>query len=161
MSNEAAVLIGLGFMAFLLIAIFQAVQVYAEGGLKPFFWPRLEHGYQVGLVTRLATLPWLLLLFILLGNGLAILLFDHDLLGQPAKRYWPWLAAAVVPVMMIHLVDYQRSLIAAALAFVIIAGIAVLIVYALQSWVAVLAAAPLLLWSLNGLRAAYVERIMG
>ena len=161
MSNGAVVLILLAFLALLALTAFQASQIYAEGGLKPFFWPNLSHGYQVGLVTRLAAAPWLLVLFVLLVNGLLIMLFDHDLLGRPNKEYEPWLASALVPVLMIHLVDYQRSVLAAALSFILVAGIVGLAIYLFAQWLVVLLSAPLLLWSLNGVRATYAERVLG
>ena len=161
MSNGALVLILLAFLALVLLMAFQASQIYAEGGLKPFFWPRLDHGYEVGLVTRLAAAPWLLLLFVLVLNGLLILLFDHDLFGRPNGEYKFWLAGALLPVLIIHLVDYQRSVLAAALAFLLVLAMAGLVAYVFAGSLVVLLTTPLLLWSLNGVRATYVDRIMG
>ena len=114
MSFAAVVLIGLGVLAALLLILFEFAQILGEGGLKLFFWPRLNHGYEVAPVTRLAVSPWALLLLLFGANGACILLFGHDLLGTPDRRYVPWLAAALVPLLIIHLVDYQRSVVVAA-----------------------------------------------
>ena len=106
-------LIGLGILALLLLILFELAQILGEGGPKLLLWPRLNHGYEVAPVTRLAIAPWVLLLFVLGGNGACILLFGQTCSAEPDNRYVPWLLAAVVPLLMIHLIDYQRSVIAA------------------------------------------------
>lgn len=162
MSNGAVILVLVAFLALLALLAFQASRIYAEGGFRPFFWPSLDRGYEVGLVTRLAAVPWLLVMFLLLVNGCVILLFDHDLLGRPARNHLVWLAGAAVPMLMIHLVDYQRSVAAAAVSFVVVAVLAAAAAYLFADWPAViLLLLPLLLWSLNGVRATYADRVMG
>ena len=168
MSNAQAACIGLGFLLFLIFIAFQLVQIYAESGLRAFLWPKLDHSYEVGMVTRLAAAPWLLLFGLLAGNGLSILVFDEHLTGVPAKGYMPWLLAAIFPVLMIHLVDYQRSVVAAVLALLLWAAITVLVLLVLweplSAALRVVVAAGfgvLLLWTLNGVRATVAERQMG
>ncbi len=90
MSMPASILIGLGALGLVLLAIFELAKVYAEGGVKLFFWPKLRHGYEVTPVTRLAVAPWAILLFLTGGNGVVVALFGHDLFGNPAGEFWPW-----------------------------------------------------------------------
>jgi hypothetical protein len=168
MSNAQAAFLGFGFLVFLIFVAFQLAQIYADGGLRAFLWPRLDHGYEVGHVTRLAVAPWLLLFCLLAGNGLSILVFDENLAGTPAKSYLPWLLSSILPVLVIHLVDYQRSVLAAIVALVLWASITLLVLLAVWEPLSVvlrvavaLALAVLLLWSLNGVRATVAERSMG
>ncbi len=160
MSFAATILIGLGFLALILLATFEVVRVYSEGGLKLFFWPRLNHGYEVTPVTRLAIAPWVLLLFLIAGNGLLMALFGHDLNGRPGREYAPWLAIALVPLALIHLIDYQRSVIAAVIGLVLLAAGSAYVLYELQAWTWLPLVGLLLLWSLNGVRAVHADRIM-
>jgi hypothetical protein len=161
MSLVAAIIIGLGVIALVLLAAFEVVQIYGEGGLKLFFWPRLNHGYEVAPVTRLSIAPWVLLLFLFGGNGVVIALFGHDLFGQPAESYVPWLIAALVPLAMIHLIDYQRSVTAAVLGLILLAAGFAYTVYMLEAWTWLPVVAIFLLWSLNGVRAVHADRTMG
>ena len=74
----------------------------------------------------------------------------------------PWLAAALVPLLIIHLVDYQRSVVAAAVAFVLLSGgLALRHATLYDAWAWLPAVAPFLLWSLNGVRAVHADRTMG
>ena len=148
-------------LAALLLILFELAQILGEGGLKLFFWPRLNHGYEVAPVTRLAVSPWALLLLLFGANGACILLFGHDLLGRPDRRYVPWLAAALVPLLIIHLVDYQRSVVVAALAFMLLTAGSLYVMHVYDAWVWLPAVAPFLLWSLNGVRAVHADRSMG
>ncbi len=161
MSFPAVVLIGLGVLAALLLILFELAQILGEGGLKLFLWPRLNHGYEVAPVTRLAVSPWALLLLVFGANGACMLLFGHDLLGHLDRRYIPWLAAALVPLLIIHLVDYQRSVVAAAAAFMLLTAGSLYFMYLYDGWVWLPAVAPFLLWSLNGVRAVHADRTMG
>jgi hypothetical protein len=160
MSFAAVVLIGLGALAALVLILFELVQILGEGGPKLLFWPRLTHGYEVAPVTRLAVSPWALLLLLFAANGACMLLFGHDLLGAVDRRYVPWLVAALVPLLIIHLVDYQRSVIAAALAFVLLAAGSLYAMYVYDAWAWLPAVAVFLLWSLNGVRALQADRSM-
>lgn len=160
MSLAAVVLIGLGVIAALLLIMFELAQILGEGGLKLFLWPRLNHGYEVAPVTRLAVSPWALLLMVFGANGGCMLLFGHDLLGQPDRRYLPWLASAVLPLLIIHLVDYQRSVVAAAAAFLLLAAGSIYLIYLHDGWPWLPLVAPFLLWSLNGVRAVHADRTM-
>jgi hypothetical protein len=161
MGYPAIILIGVGFLALVLLVIFELAQIMGEGGLKLLFWPRLTHGYEVAPVTRLAIAPWVLLLFVLGGNGACIALFDHDLLGRLDTHYTPWLIAALVPILMIHLIDYQRSVVAAVVSLILLSAGAGYVLYALDAWAWLPAAALFLLWSLNGVRAVHADRVMG
>lgn len=160
MSFAAVVLIGLGVIAALLLILFELAQILGEGGLKLFFWPRLNHGYEVAPVTRLAVSPWALLLLLAGGNGACMLLFGHDLLGGLDKRYVPWLASALVPLLFIHLIDYQRSVTAAAVGFLLLSAGSLYLMNRYDAWIWLPAVAPFLLWSLNGVRAIHADRTM-
>ena len=50
------------------------------------------------------------------------------------RRYIPWLAAALVPLLIIHLVDYQRSVVAAAAAFVLLTAGSLYFMYLYDGW---------------------------
>ncbi|HEX6013147.1 MAG TPA: hypothetical protein VFY87_15350 [Geminicoccaceae bacterium] len=161
MSYAAIILIGAGFLALVLLVLFELAQILGEGGLKLLFWPRLNHGYEVAPVARLAVAPWVLLLFVLAGNGACIMLFGHDLLGRRETNYTPWLVAALVPVLMVHLIDYQRSVAAAVASLVLLSAGAGYTLYALDAWTWLPVVAPFLLWSLNGVRALHADKVMG
>jgi hypothetical protein len=160
MSLAATISIGLGFLTLVLLATFEVARVYSEGGLRLFFWPRLNHGYEVSPVTRLSIAPWVLLLFVIAGNGIFMAAFGHDLYGRPGRQYAPWLALALVPLALIHLIDYQRSVIAAVIGLVLLAAGGFYVLYELQAWTWLPLVALLLLWSLNGVRAVHADRIM-
>ena len=161
MSLPASILIGLGCLAILALAIFEVVQVYGEGGLRLFFWPKLSHGYEVTPVTRLSIAPWVLLLFLLAGNGVIIALFGHDLLGYPASDFKPWLTLALLPVVMIHLIDYRRSVIAAVIGLLLLTAGMAYVLQMLDAWAWLPFLAPFLLWAFNGVRAVHADRSMG
>jgi hypothetical protein len=161
MSFAAVVVIGLGVLAALLLILFELAQILGEGGPKLLVWPRLTHGYEVAPVTRLAVSPWVLLLLLFGANGACILLFGHDLLGAADRRYVPWLAAALVPLAIIHLIDYQRSVVAAAAAFALLTAGSLYAMHVYDAWGWLPAVLPFLLWSLNGVRALHADRSMG
>lgn len=161
MSLSASVLIGLGVLGLVSLAVFEVVQVYSEGGLRLFFWPKLSHGYEVTPVTRLAVAPWVLLLFLFAGNGVVIALFGHDILGGDGGDYQPWLIAALLPLAMIHLIDYRRSVTAAVAGLVLLAAGSVYTMHRLEAWSWLPLVALFLLWSLNGVRAVQADRSMG
>jgi hypothetical protein len=154
------VLICLMIMGLVLLVCFEAVRVYNEGGLKLFVWPRLNHGYEVGPVARLAIAPWVLLAFLTGGNGILIALFGHDMFGNSFSSYLPWFAGMLLPLLMIHLIDHRRSVVAAGLGLAILAAGSAWMIWSLAAWAWVPLAAILLLWSLNGVRATYAERTM-
>jgi hypothetical protein len=161
MSFAAVVLIGLGAFALVLIIVYELVQILSEGGVKLLFWPKLNHGYEVAPVVRLAIAPWAILLFGFAANGMSMLIFGHDLLGHLDNRYIPWLVLAVVPVLMIHLIDYQRSVVAAAASFLVLAAGTVYVLHFYNAWGWLPATLPFLLWGLNGIRATHADRVMG
>ena len=161
MTFAAVSVIALAFLAAVVLGLFEVAQILAEGGPKLFVWPRLNHGYEVAPVTRLAVSPWALMLFGLGANGACILLFGHDLLGRPEYHYAPWLALAVVPLAMIHLIDYQRSVIAAALGFALLTAGSLYALNLYDAWVWLPLLVPFLLWSLNGVRAVHADRLFG
>lgn len=160
MDLPASMLIGLGVLAIAALAVFQVVRVYSEGGFKLFFWPKLRHGYEVTPVTRLAVAPWLLLLFLLAGNGIVIALFGHDVLGQGGGDFKPWLIAALVPMALIHLIDYRRSVTAAVLGLLLLSAASIYVLLVTQSWALLPLLLVCLLWSLNGVRALHADRSM-
>lgn len=162
MGGDGVVLL-VGVSAFLLVilVIGAASQIYADAGFRMFVWPRLENGYEVQHATRLAVFPWYLALYLLAVNGLAILFFATDLGGRPAKGWAVWLAASVLPVVMAHLIDWRRSVIAAAFSVLLLAAGAGGLAYLLNTWVPLVAALPLLVWSFNGLRATIADRALG
>jgi hypothetical protein len=148
-------------VGFVLLATFQVVQIWTEGGPRLFVWPRLRHGYEVAPATRLAVTPWYMVLFLCLAQALIIVVFSHDLLGQPQESYAPWLVAALVSLVVIHLVDHVRSVIAAVLSMLVLAALAGVLFYWSGSWIVFLVFAPFLLWAVNGVRAVHADRTMG
>ena len=66
-----------------------------------------------------------------------------------------------MPLLIIHLVDYQRSVVAAALAFLLLTAGSLYAMHVYDAWVWLPAVAPFLLWSLNGVRAVHADRTMG
>ncbi|MFO1047720.1 MAG: hypothetical protein U1E52_07455 [Geminicoccaceae bacterium] len=161
MTFAAVVIIGLGMVGLIVLFLFELARILAEGGVKLLVWPRLNHGYEVAPVTRLAVAPWALLLFALAANGACMLLFGHDLLGQPDNRYVPWLGAALLPLAMIHLIDYQRSVLVAAVGFALLTAGTLYVLHLYQAWAWLPLVLPLLLWSLNGVRAVHADRSFG
>lgn len=158
MDLPAFVLIILGLLGMVTLAIVALTGVWGNGGLKLFIWPKLRHGYEVTPVARLAAVPWALLLCVLAGNGIVIALFGHDVLGRPAGSAWPWLATAVIPALLAHLIDYRRSVAAAVLGLVLLGVISAGLIYLTGAWVLLPLALVGLLWSLNGVRALHAAR---
>lgn len=162
MANGVVVMMGVSALVFAILAIGVASHIYADAGLRMFVWPRLQNGYEVQHATRIAAFPWYLALYLATLNGLAILLFSEDITGRPTAGGWAfWLLAALVPVLMAHLVDYRRSRGGAILSLLLVAGAAAGLAYHLQSWVPLAVAFPFVLWTLNGVRAAFADRVLG
>jgi hypothetical protein len=161
MANGVVVMVGVSALVFAIVAIGVASHIYADAGLRMFFWPRLQNGYEVQHATRIAAFPWYLALYLAALNGLAILLFSQDITGQPTGGWAFWLLAALVPVVMAHLVDYRRSRGGAVLSLLLVAGTFAGLAYDQQSWVPLAVAIPFVLWTLNGVRAAFADRVLG
>lgn len=162
MANGVVVMLGVSALVFAIVAIGVASHIYADAGLRMFFWPRLQNGYEVQHATRIAAFPWYLALCLAALNGLAILLFSQDITGRPTANGWAfWLALALVPVVMAHLVDYRRSRAGAILSLLLVAGGAAALAYDHRSWVPLAVAVPFVLWTLNGVRAAFADRALG
>jgi hypothetical protein len=161
MADGVVLLVGVSGLLFALVVLGAAAQILGDAGLRVFYWPRLDHGYEVQYATRLASLPWYLLLYLAAVNGLAIMLFAHDVLGRPSRGYGFWLALCFVPIVMVHLVDYRRSRAAALLTFLLVAGVVGWLAWLNRSPLPVVVAAPLLLWSFNGVRATFADRAFG
>jgi hypothetical protein len=161
MADGVVLLVGVSGLLFALVVLGAAAQILGDAGLRVFYWPRLDHGYEVQYATRLASLPWYLLLYLAAVNGLAIMLFAHDVLGRPSRGYGFWLALCFVPIVMVHLVDYRRSRAAALLTFLLVAGVVGWLAWLNRSPFPVVIAAPLLLWSFNGVRATFADRAFG
>jgi hypothetical protein len=62
---------------------------------------------------------------------------------------------------MIHLIDYQRSVIAAALGFALLTAGSLYALSLYDAWVWLPLLVPFLLWSLNGVRAVHADRLFG
>ena len=162
MANGVVVMLGVSALVFAIVAIGVASHIYADAGLRMFVWPRLQNGYEVQHATKIAAFPWYLALYLAAMNGLAILLFSQDITGQPTAGGWAfWLLVALVPVVMAHLVDYRRSRGGAVLSFLLVAGAAAGLAYLQESWIPLVMAVPFLLWTLNGARAAFADRVLG
>ena len=114
MSFAAVLLICLGGLALLLIFLFELIQILSEGGLKLLIWPRLNHGYEVAPVSGWRWRPGRSCCSASARMAFASLPSDTIWSARPAI-YAPWLLATIVPVLMIHLIDYRRSVLAAAL----------------------------------------------
>lgn len=158
MSDGPIIVLVVGISILLILAVFAVVRMHHEGGMRPFFWPRFSHGYEVATAMRLASVPWMLLLAAMVLNALSILAFGEDLLGHAAGGSLAWLVFCAIPLLMIHLVDYRRSIIGAGLTVVLVVAAIVLLIGQLHFWPAAILLLPLLLWSVNGLRAAVADR---
>ena len=162
MANGVVVLVGVSALLFAVVAIGTAAHIYADAGPRMFVWPRLQNGYEVQYATRIAAFPWYLALYLATLNGVAILLFSEDITGRPVSGGWAfWLLVALVPVVMAHLVDYRRSRGGAVISFLLVAGAAAGLAYLQESWIPLVMAVPFLLWTLNGARAAFADRVLG
>jgi hypothetical protein len=71
------------------------------------------------------------------------------------------LLATIVPVLMIHLIDYRRSVLAAAASLVLIGAVAGYVLYLNDAWPWLPAALPFMVWGVNGIRATQADRAMG
>ena len=154
MTFAAVMVIALAFLAVVVLGLFEVAQILAEGGPKLFFWPKLNHGYEVAPVIRLAVAPWALLLFGLGGNGACILLFGHDLMGRrtiATYRGWPRQSS--------HRDDpsgglsAQRDRGGTGVHLLLAAGFALCSLQLTMLGPGRRPALPFLLWSLNGIRA--------
>ena len=152
-------LTGLSALILALVILGVLARIHADAGLRVFYWPRLEHGYEVEHAARLATFPWYLLIYLAVVNGLAILLFAVDLSGRPSDAYGFWFAATLLPILMVHLLDYRHSRLAAVLTMLVVMAAAAGLVYLTGSLVPLAMTAPMLLWSFNGVRATFASRI--
>jgi len=158
MSDGPVIVLVIGITLLLILAVFALVRMHSEAGFRPFFWPRFTHGYEVATAMRLASVPWMLLLAVMVLNALCILAFSQDLLGRSAGGSLVWLLLCAVPLLMIHLVDYRRSVIGTGLTVALVVAAIVYLVGQLRFWPAAILLLPLLLWSVNGLRAAVSDR---
>lgn len=152
-------LAGVSALILALVILGVLARIYADAGFRVFYWPRLDHGYEVQHAARLASFPWYLLIYLAAVNGLAILLFAVDLLGQPSDAYGFWFAAMLLPILMVHLLDYRHSRLAALLTLALVMAIAAGLVYLTASLVPLLLLAPLLVWSFNGVRATFASHL--
>jgi hypothetical protein len=90
-----------------------------------------------------------------------VLLFSHDLRGDPTTGLGFWLLLALPPVAMVHLIDDRHGRVAAALSLVLVVGLTALLAYELRSVLAVAVASLVLLWSLDGVRATFAAHALG
>jgi hypothetical protein len=151
-------LAGMSALILALVLLGVLARIYADAGLRVFYWPRLEHGYELQHAARLASMPWYLLIYLAAVNGLAILLFAVDLGGRPSDAYGFWFAAMLLPILMVHLLDYRHSRLAALLTMLLVMAAAAGLLYLTGSLVPLLLTAPMLLWSFNGVRATIAAR---
>lgn len=161
MADGLIVLLGVVALAVSATTIAVVSHIVTEAGPRVFVWPNLSHGYEIRHATRIATAPWWLLLTILLTNAVAIMLFGQNVLGGTAEGWSGWLVAAIVPVLMAHLIDFRRSRIASCLSFLVVAGVTALAVWHTGWWVPALVGAPFVLWTFNGMRANISARMYG
>lgn len=152
-------LAGLSALVLALVLLGELARIYADAGLRVFYWPRLDHGYEVQHATRLASVPWYLLIYLAAVNGLAIFLFAVDLSGRPSNAYGFWFAAMLLPILMVHLIDYRHSRLAAMLTMILVLAASAGAVYLTASLLPLLPMAPMLLWCFNGVRATIADHM--
>ena len=162
MMAEGVILL-LGASALLLAVLLTgaAVHIATDSSPRVFLWPRLRHPDERHYAARLATVPWCLLLYLATVNALAVLIFSQDLQGDPTAGPAFGLLATLPCALMVHLLDYRHSRAAAVLTLLLVAGLAAAFTYQHRSWLPVAFATPLLLWSLNGVRATFADRTPG
>jgi hypothetical protein len=156
MADGMVLLTGLAALVLLLVLLGGAAQIYADGGLRVFCWPRLDSGYEIQHATRLASVPWYLLIFFATLNVLHLLFFAADTGGF--MSYGLWIAIVLLSVGIVHLLDYRRSRLAALLSLLAVLAAMAGFWHLTQSWLAMALMAPLLLWSFNGVRATFADR---
>ena len=161
MADGVMLLVGTSGVAFILLLVGAASRIAVETRPGVFLWPRVQHPDERLCAARLAAVPWWLLLYLLATSALAVLLFSHDLRGDPTTSLGLWLLLVVFAVVMVHLIDHRHSRVAALLSFLLVAGLTALVAYEFRSALAVAAAAPLLLWSVNGVRATFAAHTLG
>ena len=161
MADDVMLLVGASALVFAVLLIGAAAHIAAASRPRVFLWPRVQHPDECLYAARLATLPWWLLLFAATVNGLAVLLFSYDLRGDPTTGLGFWLVLMLPPVGMVHLIDYRHSRVAAVLSLLLVAGLTAQAAYELRSALPVAMAMPVLLWSVNGVRATFAARALG
>lgn len=160
MADGVIILVGVIAVVVIAGSIAVAVQIVTEAGPRVLVWPTVRHGYEIHHATRLATAPWWLLLVAIVTNTLSIMMFGHDLIGGGDAWGW-WLASALIPIVIAHLIDFRRSRVVAGLSFLVVTAIVAAIVWNTSSWVPVAIGVPLVLWTFNGLRATIADRMHG
>jgi hypothetical protein len=161
MADGVKLLLGASVVVLAILLIGTASHIAVAARPRVFLWPRVQHPDERHYAARLATLPWWLLLYLVAVNALAVLLFSEDLRGDPTTGLGLWLLLMLPPVAMVHLIDYRHSRAAALLSLVLVAGLAALLAAELRSVLAVATAAPVLLWSVNGVRATFAAHTLG
>lgn len=156
--DGAKLLVGLLALLLAVVLIGGAAHIHSQVGPRAFYWPRLDHADERHHAARLAAVPWLLLLFLTLGNALAILLLSRDLQGATAEGLGPWLLGSLPAAVMFHLLGARHSRAAAVVTLALVAAVAAVAALHPGSRSGALLAAPLLLWSANGVRATFADR---
>jgi hypothetical protein len=152
------VLVGASVLLLAVLLVGAAAHICMATNPRVFFWPHLQHPDERHYAARLATLPWWLLIHLAALNALAVVIFSEDLRGDPTTGPSLWLLAMVPPVLMVHLLGYCHSRLAALLTLLLVAGTVVAVALHHGSWLPVAVASPLLLWSVNGVRATFADR---
>jgi hypothetical protein len=157
MADGMLLLTGLAALALLLVLLGGAAQMYADAGIRVFCWPRLDHGYEIQHATRLASVFWYLLIFMSLLNVFYLLLFS-DSTDSGILSYGLWITLLLLAVGIVHLLDYRRSRLAALLTLLAVLATAIGLWHLSGSWLPVVLMTPLVLWSINGVRATFADR---
>ncbi len=149
---------GLSLIGFVLGHVRHA---WRRGGLRQLVWPSFERGYEIENATRLAVVPWVVVLVLAALNAVYAALAGHDLLGSPFDYAWVWLLVAAAAILVGRLISRRRSRGVAAFSFaaVSLAVIGLVVEVGPGAWLVL--GLVFLLWSFNGLRATLVDAIMG
>lgn len=161
MSDEAVLLVVLGLAALFGVALAQARQIYLRGGARQFVWPRFRTGYEITNATRLACAPWLVLLTVCVLNAVTVAWLEEDLLGRPGDRFWLWLIPAAPAAAAVHLLLRRHSRVVAALSAGLVAVVCLGLLWLAGPGLWLPLAVPLVLWTINGVRATIVGAAMG
>jgi hypothetical protein len=134
---------------------------WRRGGLRQLIWPTFQRGYEIENATRLAVVPWAIVLLLAVLNAARAALGGRDFLGSTFDHAWIWVLVAAVAIFVARQINRRRSRGAAALSFAAVSLAVLDLVVNVGPGAWLVLALFFVLWSFNGLRATLVHGVMG
>ncbi len=134
---------------------------WRRGGPRQLIWPTFKRGYEIQNATRLAVVPWVIVLLLAALNATHAVLGGHDLLGSPFAYAWIWVAVAAFAILVARQISRRRSRGAAALSFAAVSLAVLDLVVEVGPGAWLVLGLVFVLWSFNGVRATFVDAVMG